>query len=119
MSKEKTNLHFIPNTHLDREWTMDFQHSRKLTVNFLDNLLDIMDQVPGYKFLLDAQVVPLEDYLEIRPQNRDRLTAVIGVKDLIVVQAEGVTLVCPKDRAQDIKQMVVALREKGGCDELL
>ncbi len=51
--------------------------------------------------------------------SKDRLTAVIGVKDLIVVQADGVTLVCPKDRAQDIKQMVVALREKGGYDGLL
>ncbi len=51
--------------------------------------------------------------------SKDRLTAVIGVEDLIVVQAEGVTLVCPKDRAQDIKKMVVALREKGSYDELL
>ena len=51
--------------------------------------------------------------------SKDRLTAVIGVKDLIVVQADGVTLVCPKDRAQDIKQMVVALRAKGTFDELL
>ncbi len=51
--------------------------------------------------------------------SKDRLTAVIGVKDLIVVQAEGVTLVCPKDRAQDIKQMVLALREKGEYTELL
>ncbi|MDF7824749.1 sugar phosphate nucleotidyltransferase [Pontiellaceae bacterium B12227] len=51
--------------------------------------------------------------------SKDHLTAVIGVKDLIVVQAEGVTLVCPKDRAQDIKKMVVALREKGSYDELL
>jgi mannose-1-phosphate guanylyltransferase len=51
--------------------------------------------------------------------SKDRLTAVIGVKDLVVVQAEGVTLICPKARAQDIKQMVVGLREKGGYDELL
>ncbi len=51
--------------------------------------------------------------------SKDRLTAVIGVKDLIVVQADGVTLVCPKDRAQDIKQMVVELREKGTFDEFL
>jgi mannose-1-phosphate guanylyltransferase len=51
--------------------------------------------------------------------SKDRLTALIGVKDLVVVQADGVTLVCPKERAQDIKQMVTALREKGGCDELL
>jgi phospholipase C len=51
--------------------------------------------------------------------SRDRLTAVIGVEGLVVVQAEGVTLVCPKDRAQDIKQMVVALRENGSYDHLL
>ena len=43
----------------------------------------------------------------------------IGVKDLVVVQADGVTLVCPKDRAQDIKKMVAALRENGSYDELL
>ncbi|WP_372807938.1 mannose-1-phosphate guanylyltransferase [Pontiella sp.] len=51
--------------------------------------------------------------------SKDRLTAVIGVSDLIVVQAEGVTLVCPKDRAQDIKKMVIALRETGSYDALL
>lgn len=51
--------------------------------------------------------------------SKDRVTAVIGAENLIVVQAEGVTLVCPKDRAQDIKQMVVALREKGGRDAIL
>ncbi len=45
--------------------------------------------------------------------SKDRLTAIIGVDNLIVVQAEGVTLVCPKARAQDIKQMVALLREKG------
>lgn len=51
--------------------------------------------------------------------SRDRLTACIGVNDLIVVQAEGVTLVCPKDRAQDIKQMVKSLHERGDCEDLL
>lgn len=51
--------------------------------------------------------------------SKDHLTAVIGVSDLIVVQTEGVTLVCPKNRAQDIKKMVVALRENGSYDELL
>ncbi|MEM7792745.1 MAG: hypothetical protein AAF546_15170, partial [Verrucomicrobiota bacterium] len=61
--------HFIPNTHLDREWTLDFQHTRKMTVDFLDDLIEIMEKVPGYCFLLDAQAVPLEDYLEIRPEN--------------------------------------------------
>ncbi len=43
--------------------------------------------------------------------SRDRTTAMIGVKDLIVVQAEGVTLICPKDRAQDIKGLLQQIRE--------
>jgi mannose-1-phosphate guanylyltransferase len=51
--------------------------------------------------------------------SKDRVTAVVGADNLIVVQAEGVTLVCPKDRAQDIKKMVAALREKGSREGLL
>jgi len=70
MCSKKINLHFIPNTHLDREWTIDFQHTRKLTVEFIDALIEIMRKVPQYAFLLDSQVVPLEDYLEIRPENK-------------------------------------------------
>ncbi len=49
----------------------------------------------------------------------DRLTAIIGCEDLIVVQANGVTLVCPKDRAQEIKKMVVQLNENGNYKNLL
>jgi len=49
----------------------------------------------------------------------ERLTALIGVKDLVVVQAPGATLVCPKDRAQDVKQMVRLLGEKGDYTDLL
>jgi len=71
------NGHFISNTHLDREWTMDFQHTRKLTVEFLNDLLEIMERIPGYTFLLDSQAVPIEDYLEIMPENRERLGALI------------------------------------------
>ncbi len=47
--------------------------------------------------------------------SRDRLTACVGVQDLIVVQADGVTLVCHKDRAQDIKALVKRLHERGDC----
>lgn len=47
-----------------------------------------------------------------------RVTALLGVKDLVVVQAENATLVCPKERAQDVKKIVTLLREKG-YDELL
>ncbi|MFT7601407.1 MAG: mannose-1-phosphate guanylyltransferase, partial [Acidimicrobiales bacterium] len=48
-----------------------------------------------------------------------RLTALIGVEDLIVVHTENATLICPKDRAQDVKKMVTQLRETGQHDHLL
>ena len=43
----------------------------------------------------------------------------IGVQDLVVIQAAGVTLVCAKERAQDIKKLVLRLRENGAYDEVL
>lgn len=51
--------------------------------------------------------------------SKNRLTALIGVENMIVVQTGDVTLVCPKDRAQDIKQMVQMLRKKGGYEDVL
>jgi len=40
------------------------------------------------------------------------VTALVGVDNLIVVQTPDATLICPKDRSQDIKQMVRSLQEK-------
>ncbi len=39
----------------------------------------------------------------------DDLIALIGVQDLIVVRAGDATLVCPRDRAQDVKRIVEQL----------
>ena len=41
----------------------------------------------------------------------DRLVALLGCDDLIVVQTGKATLVCPKARAQELKQLV---RQIGG-----
>lgn len=42
-----------------------------------------------------------------------KLTALIGVKDLIVVDTPDALLVCHRDRAQDVKQIVAELEKKG------
>jgi mannose-1-phosphate guanylyltransferase len=49
----------------------------------------------------------------------DRLTALVGVSDLVVVNTPSVTLVCHKDHAQKMKRMVEHLRAKGGYDDVL
>ncbi len=42
----------------------------------------------------------------------DRVVATIGLRDMILVDTPDATLVCPKDRAQDVKAVVEALKEK-------
>ena len=71
---EGYEIHVISNTHWDREWLSDFQETRLMLAEFFDTLLDILDNEPDYAaFLLDAQVAPVDDYLEIRPQNTHRV----------------------------------------------
>jgi hypothetical protein len=40
--------------------------------------------------------------------------AVIGVKDLIVVQTEDAVIVLPKSRAQDVKLLVEQIKARNG-----
>ncbi len=50
---------------------------------------------------------------------KDGITvAGIGLKDLVIVSVDDAVLVCPKDRAQDVKKIVSLLKEEGR-DELL
>jgi mannose-1-phosphate guanylyltransferase len=41
-----------------------------------------------------------------------RLVAAVGVDDLVIIDTEDALLVCPRDRAQDIKQLVELLRKE-------
>jgi len=51
--------------------------------------------------------------------SRNRLTALIGVRDMVVVQSDRVTLICARDKAQDVKKLVEELRSAGRYDEVL
>ena len=43
----------------------------------------------------------------------DRLVAVLGMTDIVVVDTPDVVCVCPRNRAQDVKAVVDQLRERG------
>ena len=58
MSKDKINytMHVVSHTHWDREWRYPFQEFRMLLVDMFDNLIELLDSNPDYKyFLLDSQ----------------------------------------------------------------
>jgi mannose-1-phosphate guanylyltransferase len=43
----------------------------------------------------------------------DRLVALVGVRDLVVVETPDAVLVCRKDRAQDVRRVVAELEGRG------
>ena len=45
--------------------------------------------------------------------NSGRLVAALGVRDLIIVDTPDAVLVCPRDRAQEVKSLVDELKAKG------
>jgi len=59
----------------------------------------------GEGILLDSQNCLL--------YNPSKLTALIGVKDLIVVDIEDALLICHKDQDQKVKEVVDKLKKKG------
>src|SRR5690606_38050555 len=68
----------VPHVHWDREWYEPFEVMRFHLVRFLDELVDTLEAEPDLPaFLLDGQAVIVEDYLEVRRAQRDRLTALV------------------------------------------
>ena len=78
-------FHVIPNTHWDREWLYNFQETRMFLIEFMDKLLDIFQNFPEYKtYLLDSQTIPIEDYLEIRPDKEEEIRKRVQEKRLFI-----------------------------------
>jgi mannosylglycerate hydrolase len=64
----------VPETHWDREWYLPFQEFRAKLVLLMDKLLDILKTNPNYKnFTFDGQTIPIEDYLEVRPEKEEEI----------------------------------------------
>ncbi len=84
MRKDKI-FHVISNTHWDREWRFPFQRNRMMLVQMIDKAIEILENNPEYKaYHLDSQSIVVEDYLEIRPENKDRFENLVKHKRLLI-----------------------------------
>ncbi len=82
---KKIQCHFISSTHWDREWRFSMQKIRHGLVYLMDMLFDIFEKAPEYaSFHLDSQTVPLQDYLEIRPEKEELVKKYVSQGRLIV-----------------------------------
>jgi alpha-mannosidase len=75
----------VPHTHWDREWYQTFQQFRIRLVSTVDTVLDVLESDSAFTdFMLDGQTIPLEDYLEVRPENLERLQRLTRSHRLLV-----------------------------------
>jgi len=63
----------VSHTHWDREWYRTYQTFRARLVDTIDRVLELLDADDGFRFLLDGQTIVLEDYLEVRPEQRQQI----------------------------------------------
>ena len=47
-----------------------------------------------------------------------KLVAAIGLQDLVVIETKDALLICPRDRSQDVREVVNRLRARGRDDLL-
>ncbi|MBE7021606.1 MAG: alpha-mannosidase [Ruminococcaceae bacterium] len=68
------NVHVIPHSHWDREWYMPFDYHRAYLVKLIDECMNLFENDKAYKaFHLDGHTALVEDYLEIKPQNEQKI----------------------------------------------
>ena len=79
------DIYLFSGTHWDREWYQTFQGFRMRLVKMVDELIEILETRDDYGvFHFDGQTIVLEDYLEIRPENRVRIEKLIKDGKIII-----------------------------------
>lgn len=79
------HLVVVPHSHWDREWYATHEEFRLRLVRLVDRLLEILEGDPSFRhFTLDGQAIVLDDYLEVRPGQRERAEKLVHDGRLLV-----------------------------------
>ncbi len=84
MSGELETIYLVPHTHWDREWYEPFQRFRMRLVDLLDDVLTRAEADPEFHFTLDGQTAAVDDHLEVRPEDTERVAALVRSGQLAV-----------------------------------
>jgi mannose-1-phosphate guanylyltransferase len=77
-----------------------------------DSLFEVLETDQSGNIIIGGQHMGLDTHNSLIYLNQDRrLIVTIGVSDLVLVDTGDVLLVCPKDRAQQVRQVVSQLKE--------
>jgi len=84
VSGELGSVVLVPHTHWDREWYEPFQVFRLRLVDLLDDVVARAESDPDVRFTVDGQMAAVDDYLEIRPERRARISSLVARGQLAV-----------------------------------
>ncbi|MCG7853374.1 MAG: hypothetical protein MIO92_12705, partial [Methanosarcinaceae archaeon] len=77
-------IHIISHTHWDREWYRPFSYFRVKLSYFFEHLFQTLENDNFKHFMLDGQMVMIEDYLQLHPQNKKKIIDLVRKGKLII-----------------------------------
>lgn len=77
-------FYLVPHSHWDREWYEPFQRFRVHLVDLLDEVVGWAESDPRCRFTLDGQTAMVDDYLDVRPEMRDRVASLVRAGRLAI-----------------------------------
>ena len=76
--------HIINHTHWDREWFLTSVYTTPWIAGLVDRLVALVEQNPGFHYLLDGQTLVIEDLLGFAPHYRPKVDRLIRAGNLAI-----------------------------------
>ncbi len=108
-------------THWDREWYREFEVFRLRLLRVFDNVLNLLSKNKIPSFYFDGQTSALDDYLEMRPENKDLVLSLIKHKKLFIGPFYCLVDEFLTDKTAFTKNLEIGLKEaqKYGCKDFI
>lgn len=116
-SKSQSTVHFVFSSHWDREWYLPFQYYRAKLVRMLDLVLGELERGGLSHYQLDGQFIPVEDYLEIRPEKKELISRMIAEGKLVAgpwYNLPDLFLVSGESLVRNLQTGIARTRKLGG-----
>jgi len=81
---EKCKLHLVSHVHWDQAWYLPFEQYRIRLLELVRKMLEILEEKNYASFMFDGQVSALDDYLELIPEDEERIRKHIKSGRLII-----------------------------------
>ena len=108
-------------SHWDREWYREFEVFRMRLLRVFDTVIDLLSKNKIPSFYFDGQVCALEDYLEMRPENREIIGSLIERKKLFIGPFYCLTDEFLTDRKCFEKNLEIGMKiaQQYGCEDFI